>query len=345
MRGVSRGLAVDQWLENIPPIAVLLVVLAFVAVESLGVPLPGETILVAGTLVSLGGSLPPWLVAVAAVIGAVLGDSIGYVIGHRFGARLLIVASRRFPNHFSAERIRDAIALMNRWGALAVFGGRFVAFLRVLVGPLAGTLRMPYRRFLVANVAGAIVWAGGVTLIVTLLGRAAEQLIHQFTWLALLAVLVAIVVVATVVVYRGRRAAALATATATATAQAQAQAPAAPTSSRQMAASPPSPPQPDCPRRQRAHPPPPASRASPESPQPSAPCSPPSAAPFGARPSPHPSSASFSSPRSPPAPCGTRSCAAPGTPESPTACPPSSTASGGPSSPAPSSRNCPSTTP
>ncbi|TQL54281.1 rhomboid family intramembrane serine protease [Subtercola boreus] len=198
----------DHWLSTIPPVLVLLVVFAFVAVESVGVPLPGETILVAATLVSLGGSVSPWAVALAGALGAVVGDSLGYVIGRRFGVRLLYVLARRFPSRFSPDRIHRAIGLMNRWGALAVFGGRFVAFLRVIVGPLAGTLRMPYRRFLVANVAGAVVWSGAVTLVVTMLGRAAEELIHQFTWIALLAVLLGIVVVATIAVYRSRRRAA-----------------------------------------------------------------------------------------------------------------------------------------
>ncbi|WP_216364128.1 phosphatidylglycerol lysyltransferase domain-containing protein [Subtercola boreus] len=200
----------DHWLGTIPPAAVLLVVLVFVAVESLGVPLPGETILIAGTLVALGGSVSPWLVGLAAAVGAVVGDTAGYFIGRRFGVRLLAVLARRFPDRFSPDRIHRAIGVMNRWGALAVFGGRFVAFLRVIVGPLAGTLRMPYRRFLVANVLGAIVWSGAVTLVVTLLGRAAEELIHQFTWFALLAVVVGIVVLATVAVYRSRRRAAAA---------------------------------------------------------------------------------------------------------------------------------------
>ena len=195
----------EHWLEGIPPLAVLLVILALVTVESLGVPLPGETVLVAGALLAVDGLVSPWLVALAAAIGAVLGDSAGYFIGNRFGVRLLIVLARRFPHRFSPERLHRAIGVMNRWGALAVFFGRFVALLRILVGPLAGTLRMPYRRFLVANVAGAIVWAGGITLIVTLLGRAAEEVIHQFTWYAFFAVVLGAIVLATLLVYRARR--------------------------------------------------------------------------------------------------------------------------------------------
>ncbi|MCU1479603.1 MAG: hypothetical protein JWQ19_389 [Subtercola sp.] len=196
----------DQWLATIPPLLIMLTVAGFVAVESIGVPLPGETVLIAATIVSLDGHISPWLVWGSAVVGAVIGDSVGYLIGRRFGVRLLAVGSRRFPNRFSPEIIHRAIGTMNRWGALAVIGGRFVAILRILVGPLAGTLRMPYRRFLAANVTGAILWAGAITLIVSMLGHAAIELIHQFTWIALLVVLVAVVVFAIVVVYRSRRA-------------------------------------------------------------------------------------------------------------------------------------------
>ncbi|GGF39139.1 phosphatidylglycerol lysyltransferase domain-containing protein [Subtercola lobariae] len=198
----------DQWLATIPPLAIMLVVFGFVAVESLGVPLPGETVLIAATLVSLDGHISPWLVWGSAVVGAVAGDSIGYLIGHRFGIRLLTIGARRFPNRFGPERVHNAIGAMNRWGVLAVIGGRFVALLRVLVGPLAGTLRMPYRRFLVANSIGALLWAGAVVFVISSLGRAAIELIHRFTWIALLTVLVVVIVIAIVMVYRSRKAAA-----------------------------------------------------------------------------------------------------------------------------------------
>ncbi|MCU1476810.1 MAG: hypothetical protein JWQ64_1503 [Subtercola sp.] len=186
----------------------MLVVFGFVAVESIGVPLPGETVLIAATLVSLDGHISPWLVWGSAVVGAIVGDSIGYLVGNKFGIRLLTIGARRFPNRFGPERIRNAIGAMNRWGVLAVAGGRFVAILRILVGPLAGTLRMPYRRFLAANAIGAVLWAGTVTVVVSALGTAAIELIHQFTWIALLVVLVAVIVIAIVLVYRARKAAA-----------------------------------------------------------------------------------------------------------------------------------------
>jgi membrane protein DedA with SNARE-associated domain len=111
-----------------------------------------------------------------------VGDSLGYALGRRYGERLLAASSRRFPRHLSAERIAGAVRTMERHGGWAVFGGRFVALLRILAGPLAGTLAMPYRRFLVANVAGAVVWASATTTVVVLLGAAAEKLLREVAW-------------------------------------------------------------------------------------------------------------------------------------------------------------------
>ncbi|CAN5153742.1 hypothetical protein BH09ACT6_BH09ACT6_10030 [soil metagenome] len=196
----------DQWLAAIPPLAVLLVVAGFVAIESVGVPLPGETVLVAATLLSLEGTLSPWAVGATAAIGAIVGDSAGYVIGRRFGSRLLLVGARRFPGRFGPQSIHAAIGTMNRWGIYAIVVGRFIALLRILIGPLAGTLRMPYRRFLAANAVGAVLWAGTVTTVVYGLGHAAIAVIHQFTWIALLVVVALAITVAIVMVYRSRKA-------------------------------------------------------------------------------------------------------------------------------------------
>jgi membrane protein DedA with SNARE-associated domain len=68
---------------------------------------------------------------------------------------------------------------------VAVFFGRFIALLRIFAGPLAGALRMPYRRFLAANVLGALVWAGGTTFLVYSLGTLAEQWLQRAAWVGL----------------------------------------------------------------------------------------------------------------------------------------------------------------
>jgi membrane protein DedA with SNARE-associated domain len=178
---------VEALLHSIPPLAVYLVVGGVVGIESLGVPLPGEIVLVSAALMSSHHDLAvnPVGVGVAAVIGAVVGDSIGYTIGRRFGMPLFDRLGRRFPKHFGPGHVALAEKLFNRWGVRAVFFGRFIALLRIFAGPLAGALKMPYPRFLAANVSGGICWAGGTTALVYFAGVAAERWMERFSWIAL----------------------------------------------------------------------------------------------------------------------------------------------------------------
>jgi membrane protein DedA with SNARE-associated domain len=178
---------VEALLHAIPPLAVYLVVGGVVGVESLGVPLPGEIILVSAALMSSHHDLAvnPVGVGVAAIIGAVIGDSIGYTIGRRFGMPLFDKLGQRFPKHFGPGHVMLAEKLFNRWGIRAVFFGRFIALLRIFAGPLAGALKMHYQRFLAANVSGAICWAGGTTALVYFAGMAAEKWLERFSWVAL----------------------------------------------------------------------------------------------------------------------------------------------------------------
>ena len=178
---------VDAFLITIPPLVVYLVVGLVVGVESLGIPLPGEIVLVSAALLSSRHELdvsPLWI-AVAATIGAVVGDSIGYGIGRRYGMGLFDWAGRKMPRHFGPAHVRAAERLFARWGVFAVFFGRFVALLRIFAGPLAGALRMHYRRFLPANVLGGLCWATGTTFAIYLLGVVAEQWLARFSWIGL----------------------------------------------------------------------------------------------------------------------------------------------------------------
>ena len=178
---------VDALLKSIPPLAVYLLVGGVVGFESLGIPLPGEIVLVSAALMSSHHDLAvnPVGVGSAAVIGAVIGDSIGYSIGRRFGMPLFDRLGRRFPKHFGPGHVALAERLFTRWGVRAVFFGRFIALLRIFAGPLAGALKMPYPRFLAANVSGAICWAGGTTALVYFAGKAAEVWLARFSWIAL----------------------------------------------------------------------------------------------------------------------------------------------------------------
>jgi membrane protein DedA with SNARE-associated domain len=184
---------VDAFLIAIPPLVVYLTVGLVVGVESLGVPLPGEIVLVSAALLSSRHELevsPLWI-AVAATTGAIVGDSIGYGVGRRYGMGLFAWAGRKLPRHFGPAHVSAAERLFARWGVFAVFFGRFVALLRIFAGPLAGALRMDYRRFLAANVLGGICWAGGTTFAVYLLGIVAERWLQRFSWIGLAAAVVA----------------------------------------------------------------------------------------------------------------------------------------------------------
>jgi len=182
---------VEALLQSIPPVAVYLLVGGVVGVESLGVPLPGEIVLVSAALMSSHHDLAvnPIGVGIAAIIGAVIGDTIGYTIGRRFGMPLFDRLGRRFPKHFGPGHVMLAEKLFNRWGVRAVFFGRFIALLRIFAGPLAGALKMHYPRFLAANVSGAICWAGGTTALVYYAGMAAERWLERFSWIALVVAL------------------------------------------------------------------------------------------------------------------------------------------------------------
>jgi membrane protein DedA with SNARE-associated domain len=168
-------------------VSVYLLVTLVIGVESLGIPLPGEIVLVSSALLSSQGHVNPWIVGACASAGAVIGDSVGYAIGRRGGRPLLEQLGRRFPKHFSPGHIAAAEASFERWGMWAVFFGRFVALLRIFAGPLAGVLKMPYWKFLTANVLGGIGWAGGTTAVIYYVGVVAEPWLKRFSYLGLLA--------------------------------------------------------------------------------------------------------------------------------------------------------------
>ena len=177
---------VEQWLQTLPPILVYLVVTLVIGLESMGIPLPGEITLVTAAIMAISGVTNPWAVAIAASIGAIVGDSIGYVFGRRGGRKLLERFGRRFPKHFGPHHLARAERMFQRWGVWAVFFGRFVALLRILAGPLAGALKVPYRKFLVANAAGGITWAFGTTFVIYSVGRVAEKWLKDFSYIALI---------------------------------------------------------------------------------------------------------------------------------------------------------------
>ncbi|MFE0455009.1 DedA family protein [Streptomyces sp. NPDC058914] len=179
---------VQEWLEAVPAVSIYALVGLVIGLESLGIPLPGEIILVSSALLaSQHGEIDPLILGTCATAGAVIGDSIGYAIGRKGGRPLLAWLGKKFPRHFSEGHVATAERSFEKWGMWAVFFGRFIALLRIFAGPLAGVLHMPYWKFFIANVLGGILWAGGTTAVIYYVGVVAESWLKRFSWLGLVA--------------------------------------------------------------------------------------------------------------------------------------------------------------
>ena len=145
---------IDGWLSSYG----YLVVFLLVGIESVGVPVPGETALIGAALYA--GSthkLEIWWVIVVAIGGAILGDNIGFSIGRYGGAKLLLRHGHRIRLH--EGRLKIGIWLFRRHGGKVVFWGRFVSILRTWAAFLAGANQMEWGRFLLYNAAGGSLWA------------------------------------------------------------------------------------------------------------------------------------------------------------------------------------------
>jgi membrane protein DedA with SNARE-associated domain len=133
------------------------IIAVVVALESAGVPLPGETILVAAALLATTNQIDIAIIVAAAATGAIVGDGIGYTVGRRFGTPFL----RKYGRYIRLDENRLLIGryLFFRYGNAVVFLGRFVAVLRMFAALLAGANSMPAGRFFFFNVTGGICWA------------------------------------------------------------------------------------------------------------------------------------------------------------------------------------------
>jgi len=173
-------------------------VFLLVGAESLGIPLPGETALVlAGIYAGHTHRLSPWVIFAVASAAAIIGDNIGFWIGDKGGYRLARRYGRRV--RLDEQKLKIARYLFDRHGAKVVFFGRFVSVLRTYAAFLAGTSKMRWRRFLPANAAGGIVWAGIYTTASYLAGDALQRVSGILDWVlagvAVLAIAGVIVVI------------------------------------------------------------------------------------------------------------------------------------------------------
>ena len=150
-------------------------VFGLIAIETMGIPVPGETALIAGALLAQKGDIHIVPLVALAAAAAIIGDNIGFAIGRKGGRRLLMR-----PGPFHAQRLRVieiGEPFFERHGPKAVFLGRWVSGLRIASAWLAGINGMSWRVFLPWNALGGILWASTVGFVVYALGKAAENVI------------------------------------------------------------------------------------------------------------------------------------------------------------------------
>jgi membrane-associated protein len=182
-----------QWFADIYAVHGYWVLFVGIMLENAGVPLPGETALLAAAFLAspqAGGRLDLATVIVVAALGAIIGDNIGYAVG-RCWARHRIQRGKRFL-FLTPSRMQKAERYFNKYGVLTIFFGRFVALLRIAAGPAAGVAGMPWWHFFIANAAGAVVWSAVISVVGYYAGGAWDQL-HR--WMGNAAWIVAVVVV------------------------------------------------------------------------------------------------------------------------------------------------------
>jgi membrane protein DedA with SNARE-associated domain len=161
-----------------------------VMAESSGVPIPGETGLIAAAVLASEGTLQIELVIPIAAAGAIVGDNIGYLIGRRGGRWLL-----ERPGRYHAQRLRalnSGEVFFARHGPKAVFFGRFLLGLRIWASWLAGATHMRWRSFFFWNACGGICWATAIGLLAYFIGQAAGNAIQAFGLFGLAAVVLAV---------------------------------------------------------------------------------------------------------------------------------------------------------
>ena len=164
--------------------------------ENAGIPLPGETMLLLASFLAYSEQelQLTWIIVVA-TIAATLGDNLGYALGN-FGGRPLL---QRYQSlfHIRTQTIQRGEDLFARYGTLTIFFARFIFGMRVIAGPLAGVLRMPWRKFFLFNFLGAAVWVTAISSAGYLFGRHWDRLENGLKELdvALAIIIVAIVFV------------------------------------------------------------------------------------------------------------------------------------------------------
>jgi membrane-associated protein len=178
-------------IHQLPTLLVYVLVTVLVFGEAalfFGFFLPGETAVLVAGVVASQGHVNVVVVCVLVVAAAITGDSVGYFIGHRYGEGLMNLPILR-RRRAALDRALDGL---RRRGPIYVFIGRFTAFLRAVMPGLAGMSKMNYRRFLIANALGGLLWGISFTLLGYFAGTALTKIEKYASWVGL-AVLIAMV--------------------------------------------------------------------------------------------------------------------------------------------------------
>jgi membrane protein DedA with SNARE-associated domain len=170
----------------------------FITLEDFGIPVPGETILIAAAVYAGAGRLNVIGVWVVAVLAAIIGDNIGYAIGY-FGGRALVLRFGKYV-HLTSQRLDRAEGFFDRYGGLVVAGARFIEGLRQLNGIVAGTIRMHWLKFLAFNALGAALWVTAWTAIGYLAGGHITVIYKTITRYSLYFLIALVVVVAALII-------------------------------------------------------------------------------------------------------------------------------------------------
>jgi membrane-associated protein len=152
------------------------VIFALIAIETMGIPVPGETALITASIVASRGRLEIEVVIAVAAAAAIIGDNIGFAIGRKLGRRLLTAPGPLL--HHRRRVVAIGEPFFDRHGPKAVFLGRWVTGLRITAAWMAGVTRMPWLTFLFWNALGGIAWATSIALAAYFVGHSAEKIIH-----------------------------------------------------------------------------------------------------------------------------------------------------------------------
>jgi membrane protein DedA with SNARE-associated domain len=172
--------------------------------ENAGVPVPGETILLLACFLAYSEHdlRLPWIIVVA-TIAATLGDNLGFALGYYGGRPLLTRYQALF--RIQDRTLERGEGLFARYGAVTIFFARFVFGMRIIAGPLAGVLRMPWRKFIVFNFLGAGLWVTVISIAGYLFGQHWERL-QRYVKRIDISVAILLLLVAALWWWRSRRA-------------------------------------------------------------------------------------------------------------------------------------------